>query len=420
MSEGFYKRRRGVLEHIDAGTIDLLDDGIHDYLSMKANLVIGNGYKLPAGVVKTSAAALHAKCKRLSERTIQRRLNHMEEIGWLKFSPWRTPGKRGNYVVVICRASVHDLSGNEYRVNGEKTTDWRYPVYELVADVSVSCRRSVGEVSGNRELENREVRRKKNPAPSALCALGTKPDLLEQESQEAAFQIFWEAWPRKQGKAAARKAWQEIPIPEYPAITAGLEKWRNSEQWCRGVIPHPATWLNAKRWQDEDIPQFGESNGKQPESFAERNIRRADKELGEVSRRAQQVLQKVGGDLPESSDRGASSHALPRGIEDLTPDQIEAGCTEATKVAEQFPKPGHIRAAVPTVRSVFLGPPQLSYPEVSQEERDSALEYSAALRRVLAKAPSKAPEEKKKWLNPPPSKFTVEQQREILRTKGYL
>jgi len=134
MSEGFYKRRRGALEHIDAGTIDLLDDGIHDYLSMKANLVIGNGYKLPAGVVKTSAAALHAKCKCLSERTIQRRLNHMEKIGWLKFSAWRTPGKRGNYVVVICRASVHDLSGKEYRVNGEKTTDWRSPVYEPVGD----------------------------------------------------------------------------------------------------------------------------------------------------------------------------------------------------------------------------------------------------------------------------------------------
>lgn len=107
-------------------------------------------------------------------------------------------------------------------------------------------------------------------------------------------------------------------------------------------------------------------------------------------------------------------------LNDLTPDQIEAGCTEATKVAEQFPKPGHIRAAVPTVDRVFLGPPRLTYPEVSQEERESALEYSAALRSVLAKAPSKAPEERKKRLNPPPSKFTVEQQREILRTKGYL
>lgn len=159
MREGFYKRRRGAVEHIEAGTIDLIEDGIHDYLSLKANLVIGNGYRLPAGVVSTSAPALHAYCKRVSERTIQRLLNHMEEIGWLKFSPWRTPGKRGNYMVVICRASVHDLSGMEFRVNGARTMDWRIPVYEPVGDLSGKRRGTVGEVSGNRE--EREERREK-------------------------------------------------------------------------------------------------------------------------------------------------------------------------------------------------------------------------------------------------------------------
>lgn len=170
MSKGFYKRRRGALEHIEAGAIDLLDDGIHDYLSMKANLVIGSGYKLPAGVVMTSAVALHSRCKCISERTIQRRLNHMEEIGWLKFSPWRIPGKRGNYPVVICRASVHDLSGNEYRVNGQKTIDWHCPVYEPVDEVSVSRPLTVGEVSGNRELEKREEREAEVPA--AFSSIG--------------------------------------------------------------------------------------------------------------------------------------------------------------------------------------------------------------------------------------------------------
>jgi len=44
---------------------------------------------------------------------------------------------------------------------------------------------------------------------------------------------------------------------------AGLERWLVSDQWQRGVIPHPATWLNDKRWEDEDIPQFvGGVNGK--------------------------------------------------------------------------------------------------------------------------------------------------------------
>ena len=207
MSEGFYKRRRGVLEHIEAGTIDLLEDGIHDYLSLKANLIMGNGYRLPAGVVSTSAPAIHAKCKRVSQRTIQRVLNHLEEIGWLKFSPWRTPGKRGNYIVLICRASVHDLSGNEYRINGEKTTDWRHPAYELVGEVSGSCPQSGGEVSGNRELENKRKRiEKKKEAqapkePSPCLFSGTHFSVSPRQDQ-----ILAEAFPWVDRSAEYRKA----------------------------------------------------------------------------------------------------------------------------------------------------------------------------------------------------------------------
>jgi hypothetical protein len=156
------------------------------------------------------------------------------------------------------------MSGNEYRVNGEKTTDWRDPVYEPVAEVSRNCRRSVGKVSGNREVrEVREQRDKKNPTPSARGALFT-PTLspLERETQEAAFKAFWAKWPRKQDEADAWRAWQKIAIADYPPVMAGLEKWCNSEQWARGVIPHPARWLNGKRWQDEDVPQvIGGING---------------------------------------------------------------------------------------------------------------------------------------------------------------
>ena len=127
------KRRRGILEHIDSGAIDLLESGIQDYLLLKANLLIGSPYDL-VGVCFTSAPAIHAHCRRVSERTIQRCLTHLEDLGLLK--TWKTPGKRGNFPVLVCRASVHDLSGNEYRINGAKTIDWRKPVYEPVGEVS--------------------------------------------------------------------------------------------------------------------------------------------------------------------------------------------------------------------------------------------------------------------------------------------
>lgn len=168
---GFYKRRRAVVEHIEAGTIDLLEDGIHDYLSLKANLLIGSPSSIPAGVCFTSAPAIHAHCKRVSERTIQRCLEHLEAIDWLK--TWKTPGKRGNYPTLLCRASVHDLSGNEYRVNAEATTDWRHPVYDPVGELSGKCRHSVFNLAGNRELrkESKEERKVSHDGPTDSLSL---------------------------------------------------------------------------------------------------------------------------------------------------------------------------------------------------------------------------------------------------------
>lgn len=153
MSNGFYKRRRGILEHLEAGTIGLLDLAIHDYLNLKANLQIGSDCSIPPGVCFTSAVAIHALCpKEISERTVRRSLEYLEKIGWIK--RWLRPGKRGNYAVLICRAGVHDLSGVEYRINGAETTDWRKPVVIPAAD----CPQSGLELSGYREvrIKNRE------------------------------------------------------------------------------------------------------------------------------------------------------------------------------------------------------------------------------------------------------------------------
>jgi hypothetical protein len=207
MSAGFYKRRRGILEHIEAGVIDLRQAGIHDFLCLKANLVKGNGFPTPAGVVSTSAAAIRAHCKSVSMRTVQRDLNHMEKIGWLKFSPWRKRGRRGNYPVLICRAPVHDVSGTEFRVSCEKTVDWRQPVYEPVAEVAGICRSSVGEVSRYRELEKeKEKKEKKNPAAKTA----PPADPRRQPFLEAAYQAFTDHFGQKPSWQG--KDWKQLQI----------------------------------------------------------------------------------------------------------------------------------------------------------------------------------------------------------------
>ena len=274
MSHGYYKRRRGILEHLENGTIGLLDLAVHDYLNLKANLVVGSSCSIPPGICFGSAVAIHALCpKEISERAIRRSLAHLEKIGWIK--RWQVRGKSGNYPILVCRASVHDLSAVEYRVNGLETIDWRNPVLVPAA----VCPQTGPVLSGYRELrsENRETT---HPAGE-----------LELATKEAAFEAFWEKWPKRQARPGALKAWKKIPVAEYVPLMAGLEKWLKSDQWTRGVIPHAATWLNEKRWQDEDVPRFGKPNSTAPIVSAD-EVRR---KRSSMTPEGKLLLEKAGG-----------------------------------------------------------------------------------------------------------------------------
>lgn len=70
------------------------------------------------------------------------------------------------------------------------------------------------------------------------------------------FDQFWTTYPKKVGKAQAEKAWSKI-IPDAGLLETILSSVRcaaRSPDWTKDdgqFIPHPATWLNAKRWEDE-------------------------------------------------------------------------------------------------------------------------------------------------------------------------
>lgn len=77
------------------------------------------------------------------------------------------------------------------------------------------------------------------------------PNPLKGESD--AFDLFWKEYPNKQAKIAARKAWLKVNAIEHPDIMNGLEAWKRSPSWLKDdgqFIPHPATFLNQRRWED--------------------------------------------------------------------------------------------------------------------------------------------------------------------------
>lgn len=66
-----------------------------------------------------------------------------------------------------------------------------------------------------------------------------------------AFDDFWAAYPRKVAKGDARRAWQKALRVASPAeIIAGALRYAKKAE--PPFICHPATWLNAERWADED------------------------------------------------------------------------------------------------------------------------------------------------------------------------
>ena len=82
------------------------------------------------------------------------------------------------------------------------------------------------------------------------------------------FEAFWSAYPRKVAKPAAMKAWEKQKLEgDMFAAKAAINdaekrtrlKWWNDDAT---KIPHPATWINARRWEDEGWENETKTNHK--------------------------------------------------------------------------------------------------------------------------------------------------------------
>lgn len=77
-----------------------------------------------------------------------------------------------------------------------------------------------------------------------------------QDPTPDAFDIFWAAYPRKVDKKKARTAFARVKAP-VEVLLAALERQKKSEAWTKSggqYVPHPTTWLNGDRWEDEVSP----------------------------------------------------------------------------------------------------------------------------------------------------------------------
>jgi hypothetical protein len=105
------------------------------------------------------------------------------------------------------------------------------------------------------------------------------------------FDQFWDAYPRKVGKATARKVFLKLGEDGCHAV-AGARRFANDPNLPPvQFIPHPTTWLNREGWLDEDLP----AREKTPEDLVAIRAEKAAKErlASEQYLREQEAIAKM-------------------------------------------------------------------------------------------------------------------------------
>ena len=109
---------------------------------------------------------------------------------------------------------------------------------------------------------------------------------------DAKFDAFWSSYPRKVAKAAAKKAFDKLTdkdavVSASAAYAAAVALWSDED---KQFVPHPATWLNDGRFEDD--PSTWARNGKVAprEMYGNDYFKRRDEIEAEKERKYQERL----------------------------------------------------------------------------------------------------------------------------------
>jgi hypothetical protein len=127
----------------------------------------------------------------------------------------------------------------------------------MVKDNEISIKRSeAGKIGGEKTQFASKFAKAKHKANSENENENDNENIIKDINDK--FNLFWKVYPKKKAKQNAEKAFQKINPDDLllEVIISAIEKSKTTEEWIKEkgkFIPHPATWLNGKRWLDEDV-----------------------------------------------------------------------------------------------------------------------------------------------------------------------
>lgn len=140
--------------------------------------------------------------------------------------------------------------------------DWGWQIVnhgkyrEKARKAAYDAARTASGQDAERKRASRDVPRSPAKSRSTNTNINNTPPTPPAGGDDSGFDQFWEAYPRKIRKAAAKRVWSRKRLNAISGeIVSHLKaRVRRDAQWLADggkYIPHPATWLNGDGWQDE-------------------------------------------------------------------------------------------------------------------------------------------------------------------------
>jgi hypothetical protein len=194
-------------------------------------LLLANHTNGHTGQCNPSQALLAKECS-MGVSTLRRHLADLEEAGFISVvHQYAENMKRPNQYIVNFQTSPQTSTEDQNRAIDPP--NWRYSPSK--SDVPLPPNRMI-ETGSKNTNRNSTVDQQGNPL----------------------FDVFWKAYPRKVSPSLAKKSFAKLKVDEalLEKIVKAVELqkktvWKDKDQQ---YIPHPSTWLNNQRWEDEIAP----------------------------------------------------------------------------------------------------------------------------------------------------------------------
>jgi hypothetical protein len=179
-----------------------------------------------------SQATIAAKAS-ISIRTVQRAVNSLVENEYL----WMQKGAGGS---ATCR---EDRRPHKYTIN----------IKRLRGDIETTREERGDNQSDNGATLATSTGRLSRPMNHPNEPSNKTPDEFIRGKDD--FDMFWNSYPLKVGKAAAKRAWDKaITIEKPEVIIMGAYRYALDPNRHPSFTAHASTWLNAGRWADAPLP----------------------------------------------------------------------------------------------------------------------------------------------------------------------